>query len=88
MINKWFSIHTKKYEQKGCLGLKQFNKRVLGKKHPRQLQKKKSSRTPHHCSTLEVHNEIPIFIFVDITEDVVKLVVRKLSGILGPGGTD
>ena len=33
-----------------------------------------------HCSTLEVYNEIPIFIPLDNTEDVVKSVACKLLG--------
>ena len=37
---------------------------------------------------LEVYDEIPISIHVDITQDVVKLVAQKLSGSSGPGGTD
>ena len=37
---------------------------------------------------LEAYNETPIFIPVDIIDDVVKSVARKLSGSLGPGGTD
>ena len=40
------------------------------------------------CSTLEAYNKMPIFIPMGITEDVVKSVVRKLSGISGPGGMD
>ena len=37
---------------------------------------------------LEVYDEMPIFIPVDITEDVVYLVEWNISGIFGPGGTD
>ena len=40
------------------------------------------------CSTLDTYKEKPVFITVEITEDSVKLVVRKLSGISSPGGTD
>ena len=40
------------------------------------------------CYTLETYNETTIFIPVDITEDVVELITRKLSGSSGPGGTD
>ena len=37
--------------------------------------------TPHPpCSMLEVSDKTPIFIPVDITEDVVKSVARKLLG--------
>ena len=43
---------------------------------------------PPRCSTLEVYEETTIFIPVDITENVVKLVTRKLLGGSGPGGTD
>ena len=45
--------------------------------------------TPHPpCSALEAYNETPIFVPVDITDDVVKSVARKLSGGLGPGVKD
>ena len=37
---------------------------------------------------LEAYDEMPIFIPVDIMDDVVKLVTQKLLGSLGPGGTD
>ena len=40
------------------------------------------------CYTLEVCDKTPICIPVDITEYVVKLVVRKLLGSLGTGDTD
>ena len=51
------------------------------------LSKKASTRGKYHCSTLEVYNETHIFIHVDITEGVVKLVARKLLGISVPGST-
>ena len=35
------------------------------------LEKKNLHETPPHCSTLEVYNETPIFIPMDITEGVV-----------------
>ena len=37
------------------------------------------------CATLETYEEMPIFIPVDNTEEVVKLVVRKLWGDSDPG---
>ena len=37
---------------------------------------------------LETNEETPIFIPVNITEEAVILVARKLSGSSGPGGTD
>ena len=37
---------------------------------------------------LEVYNKMPIFIPVDIVEDMVKLVAQKLPGSLGHGSTD
>ena len=40
------------------------------------------------CSTLEAYYEMPIFIPVEIMEDVVKLVAWKILGASGPGGTD
>ena len=41
-----------------------------------------------HSYTLEEYEEIPVFIPVDITEDVVKLVTQKLLGSASPGDTD
>ena len=41
-----------------------------------------------HSSTLGVYEKMPVFVPVDIAEDVVELVARKLSGSAGPGGTD
>ena len=35
-----------------------------------------------------MYNKTPIFIPIDIMEDVVKFAARKFSGSLGPGGTD
>ena len=37
---------------------------------------------------LEKYNEIPIFIPLEITEDVVQSVTQKLSGCSGPGVMD
>ena len=37
---------------------------------------------------LEVYNETPIFIPLDIVEEVVKLVTRTISVSSGPGGTN
>ena len=36
---------------------------------------------------LEAYKATPVFIPVDITEDVVELVAKKLSGSAGPGDT-
>ena len=52
------------------------------------LAKKHSHGKILHSSTLEVYNEAPIFISVDIAEDVVKLATQKLSGSLAPGGIE
>ena len=38
------------------------------------------------CSTLEAYDETPIFIPVDIKEDVVESVMQKISGSSGLGG--
>ena len=48
---------------------------VLAGKHPPERK--------IHCSTLEAYEETPIFILIDITEDVVKLVTQKLLGSQG-----
>ena len=53
---------------------------VLTGKHPPERKT--------HFSTLKVYEETPIFILVDIMEDVVELVARKILGILDLGGTD
>ena len=53
---------------------------VLAIKHPHE--------SPPPRSTLEVYKKMPVFIPVDITEDVVELVARRLSGSLGHGGTE
>ena len=39
------------------------------------------------CATLEMYNEPPIFVPVNITEDTVKSVAQKLLEAPGPGGT-
>ena len=43
-----------------------------------------AQKIPHF--TLEVYDKIPIFVTVYITEDVVKLIMQKRLGGLGPGG--
>ena len=53
---------------------------VLEGKHPHK-------KIPS-CATLEMYDEIPIFIPVDIMEDAVELVAQKLLGDSIPGGTD
>ena len=45
-------------------------------------------KTNTSCATLELYEETSIFIPVDITDGSVKLVVCKVSGASGPGGTD
>ena len=52
------------------------------------LEVKHSSETIPSCAMLETYKETPIFIPVEITEEAVELVARKLSGGSGPGGTD
>ena len=41
-----------------------------------------------HCSTLEAHEEIHIFILVDIMQDVVESVAQKRLGRTGTCGMD
>ena len=41
-----------------------------------------------HSPTLEAYEETSVLIPVDFMEDVVKLVVQKLLGSAGTGGTD
>ena len=62
-------------------------KRVLWMK-PLHQSWRENIRTKKNRFTLDVYDIMPNFIPMDITEDVVKLVVRKLSWISGPGGTD
>ena len=45
-------------------------------------------RPPPPCSTLVLYDKMPIFIPMEITEDVVKSVAQKLSGSWGPGDTN
>ena len=45
-------------------------------------------KTNPACSTLEAYDKKPIFFPVDITEDVVEWVARKIPGSSGPGGMD
>ena len=45
-------------------------------------------KTIPSCATLETYEQTPIFIPIDITEEAVELVTRKLSEISVPGGTD
>ena len=51
------------------------------------LEEISSKKTPPR-STPEVYDETPIFITVDIMEDVVELVARKLSRSLGTSRMD
>ena len=53
---------------------------VLEGKHPNE--------TIPSCATLEPYEETPIFISVNIMEETVESVARKLPGSSGPGGTD
>ena len=39
------------------------------------------------CNTLETYEETPIFITLDITDEAVESVARKLLGSSGPGVT-
>ena len=53
---------------------------VLEGKHP--------IKTISSCATLEMYEETPIFIPVNITEEAVESVAHKLLGSSGPGGTE
>ena len=52
------------------------------------LQGKYPRKKVPSFALLETYKETLIFIPVDIMEEAVKLVRRKLSGDYGPGGTD
>ena len=52
------------------------------------LAKNICTTPPPPCYMLKVYNKINIFIPVDIMEDVIELVARKILGSLGPGATD
>jgi hypothetical protein len=53
---------------------------VLASKHP-------DARIPD-TDKLPEYDEVPDFADLDITEDVVEMVARRLSGSAGIGGTD
>ena len=53
---------------------------ILSGKHPHE-------NFPAH-SMLDMYDKMPIFIPVEIVEDAVKLVMRKLSGSSCPGGME
>ena len=52
------------------------------------LEGKIPSETIPSCATLETYEETHISIPVNITEEAVESVARKISGSSGPGGTD
>ena len=52
------------------------------------LEGKRPIRNILSCATLETYKEAPIFIPIDITEEAVESVARKLLRSSGPGGTD
>ena len=52
------------------------------------LAKKHMHKNIPYSSIIEVYDKTPIFIPVDIMEDVVKLVAQNLLGSLVTGGTD
>ena len=52
------------------------------------MELKHTSETIPYYATLETYKETPIFIPVDIREEPVESVARKLSGSSGPGGMD
>ena len=53
---------------------------VLAGKHPAEMKPL--------CYMMEAYKETPVFVTIDITEDVFELVARKISGSAGPGCTD
>ena len=53
---------------------------ILDRKHP-------ASRKLH-CYMLEAYEKTSVFNLMDITKNLVKLVVWKLLGSAGPSGTD
>ena len=52
------------------------------------LEGKYPSETVSSCARLETYKETPIFIPVNITEETVESVARKLSGSSSPGCTN
>ena len=67
----------------------QLEEQALWIKPPHQFWRE-NTRTPPPSPyyMLEAYDETPISIPVDIVEDVVKLVARKLMGSLGDRGMD
>ena len=61
---------------------------MLQRKLPIRFWRKNICTGKKYCSTLEVYDKIPIFIPVDITEDVFESVAHKFPGVSGPSGTE
>ena len=82
MENRWG-------REEGCYpGNWQPIKRVLWKKLSKWSRKKISAQKIPYCSTLEVYDKTPIFIPVEVMEDVVESFTQKLSEVSSPIGTD
>ena len=52
------------------------------------LEGKNTRGIVFYCAMLEMYEEMPIFIPVDIMEEAVELVARKVLGSSSPRGTD
>ena len=52
------------------------------------LVEKYMDERKHHCYTLEAYKKMPVFITVDITENVFKFVAQKLLVSVVTGGMD
>ena len=68
------------------MGVKQYG--IYGQNCRGGPDGKTSIRENTHCSMLEEYKGTPVFITMDITEDVVESFLRKLWGSAGPCGMD
>mgnify|MGYP000532751663 CR=1 FL=1 len=53
-----------------------------------RVKSKASGSKNSRCSHLPTYSETPDFVDLDITEEVVEKIARRLTGSAGLGGTD